>query len=232
MPFTIGSPSLPDYVKRLPRTMQQKWIMIFNQVQLDEGEDVAWIAAINWLQRELDKEKEFTDPEKEKLIKRSRIKFDVDKSSGFIKRGQDGEEYVTLVLNTTDSHYDGRKFSPEMLQKWADQINASPIVGDVDHTFYDKVLDSSISAEGVADLLKNKKGIAKTVKAIYEKGKLWVRAMIDKRYKKVIERSKGVSAEALVTNWSDDNVGLDGDIFGFTFNVDSDPADYGAGVVA
>ena len=69
------------------------------------------------------------------------------------------------------------------------------------------------------------------VQAAYSQGKLWVRAIVDKRYKKIIERAKGVSAEAFCTWDESETVALDGELLGFTFNVNTTPADYQAGVV-
>jgi len=113
---------------------------------------------------------------------------------------------------------------------WANYINKNPkLVGDIDHEFYDKVLQSNLSDEQVRSVLKNKKGIAKMVQAKYEKGKLWVRAIIDKRYKKVIEKAKGVSAEAWF-NGTDGKMITEGELLGFTFNVKTTPADYQARV--
>lgn len=224
MPYrTIDSPNLPEYVKNKPESIRKKWVTIFNAVVDSEGEDAALLAANSWLKRELDTQSSF--------LKRSVIKFDVDTSSGFIKRSDDNEDYVTLVLNTTESHRDGKKFSPGLLQKWADSINNNPIVGDIDHELFDKVLSSVNSDAAVQGILKSKKGIAKTLKAIYENGKLWVRAIIDKRYKKVIENSKGVSVEAFITEKTSNDEILDADLLGFTFNINTTPADYGAGVV-
>jgi len=117
-----------------------------------------------------------------------------------------------------------------MLKAWAKQINENPIVGDIDHLLYDKVLKSNMSDEQIRSVLKGKPGIAKTVKAIFQKGKLWVKAIIDKRYKRIVEKSKGVSAEAFCT-W-EGNKATSGDLLGFTFNLKTSPADSLAGVVA
>ena len=84
----------------------------------------------------------------------------------------------------------------------------------------------------IIETLKNKKGIAKSLKAIFENGRLWVRAVIDKRYKKLIQNSKGVSAEAFITETDDtDKKVLKADLLGFTFNINTKPADFGAVVV-
>jgi hypothetical protein len=212
---------LPSYVESKPEFIKRGWEEVYCS-STKHGEEVALIAANNWLTRQK------VEPE---FIKRSLVHFDIDSSQGFIKRSlEDNEDYITLILNGTEPHKDGVQFSEAMLQKWADYINKNPIIGDVDHSEYDKLLSSALSDDDVKTYLKSKRGIAKSVKAVFEKGKLWVRALIDKRYKKLIEESKGVSVEAIVKK--ENNVAVDGDLLGFTFNILTTPADSLAGVVA
>jgi len=226
MPYTKDSQDLPSYVKKLNADLITGWVSVYNAAHEKYGEKEAILIANAWLKKQL--------PIK-KMIKRSVINFQLDTSRGFIKRSRDGEEYITFVLNSTEPHRDGKMFSESMLKKWARIINETPTMvggGDIDHLMYDKLLDSSISDDAAREVLRSKKGIAKMVKAIYDNGKLFVRAIIDKRYRRLVEQSKGVSAEAFC-EWDDDNkVAIDGDLLGFTFNVNTTPADYGAGVIA
>lgn len=214
--------SLPSYVKKAPEKLQRGWLQVFNTAFEKYGEKRAFVIANAWLKEKLSKKS---------FVKRSAVKFEMVNDKSFIKRSSDGEDYITFVLNSVEQHVDGKSFSEPMLKKWAEYINNNPdIVGDVDHLFYDKVLSSTLSDEQIRRVLKSKRGIAKTVKAVYEKGKLWVKAAIDKRYRKIIEKAKGVSAEALCT-W-DNNIAVDGELLGFTFNVNTNPADSYAGVYA
>lgn len=221
MPYSINDKNLPTYVKTKSEAIRTKWVALFNEAHKKYGEDRAFIIANTWLKKHIGGEKGF--------IKRSVIHFEVVNNS-LIKRSADGEDYVTFVLSSTSPHKDGVVFTEAMLKKWEQMINANPIVGDVDHTLYDSLLSSYLSDDMIRNVLKNKSGIAKTVKAIYDKGKLWVKAYVDKRYKKIIQKSRGVSAEALCS-WAD-NMATDGEILGFTFNVNTNPADYLAGVYA
>lgn len=216
MPYTEDSSKLPSYVKNKPKEVIKKWVALFNDIYEKEGEEAAYIVANSWLKRHLNS--------KAKLVKRSFIPLEQDKSGQtLIKRSADGEEYVSFVLNGLLPHGDNKRFSESMLRKWEQKINEGEIViGDIDHEYYDKVA-AVMTDEQVKDALKQKPGIAKAVKAIYEKGRLWVKALIDKRYRKIIERSKGVSVEALCS-FADD-LAEDGDILGFSFNVNTDPAD-------
>jgi hypothetical protein len=221
MPYSgYNDPKLPSYVKSKSESIRKKWVSLFNQVYKSDGESKAMLMANTWLKKQATK-KEF--------VKRSVIMFE-SVNNGFIKRSSDGEDYMTFVLSSTTPHRDGKVFTEEMLKNWAQTINSNPIVGDIDHGLYDQLLSSYLSDDQIRNVLKSKRGIAKAVKAIYENGKLWIRAIIDKRYKNIIEKSKGVSVEALCS-WKE-NVATDGEILGFSFNVNTTPADYMAGVVA
>ncbi len=220
MPYTTESKNLPSYIKNKPEGVKAKWVALFNRIYEEKGEESALIAANAWLKRHLASDA--------KLVKRSFVELEMDASKGFIKRSDDGEDYISFVLNSTIPHKDGKIFTESMLQKWAEDINKGEVViGDVDHEYYDKAL-ATMTDDQVKFALKGKPGIAKAVKAIYDKGKLWVRAMIDKRYRKLIEKAKGVSVEALCS-WAD-NIAVDGDILGFSFNVNTEPADSMAGI--
>jgi len=222
MPYEINSSNLPSYVKDKPKEVRAKWIHIFNSVYAEHGEEMAFIVANKWLKRFY---------AENKYIKRSIVVLSVDKSQGFIKRSDDGNEYITLLLGDLEPHLDGKVYTEELLKGWADDINkGETVIGDIDHTSYDKILSSLMTDEQVKAYLKRKPGIAKSVKAIFDKGKLWIRAMIDKRYRRIIENSKGVSAEAIV-NTDGQNI-KNGKLLGFTFNVNTTPAVRNAGVVA
>lgn len=186
MPYTVDSTDLPSYVKGRPREIVTRWIEIFNSVYSEHGEELAFIVANKWLKKYYDEHK---------YVKRCVIQFDVDTSQKFISRSDDGEDYVTLVLGSTEPHKDGLVYSESLLKKWENDINTGnlSIGGDIDHELYDKLLDAGLSDERIRKELKSKPSIAKAFKAIYEKGKLFLRAMIDKRYRKIITESRGVS---------------------------------------
>jgi hypothetical protein len=225
MPYTKDS-KLPSYVASLSDELKAKWISIFNAAFDKYGETKAFLIANTWLKKEMQPRKE--------LIKRSVIVFTgVPQRNSLIKRSSDGEDYVTLVLASTQPHLDNTRFSSDLLRKWAEQINSAPkMIGgaDFDHQLYDKYSESDMTDDQVRYALRMKPGIAKAVKAVFKDGQLWVRAMIDKRYKAIINKSRGVSAEAVISKWNGSDA-LDGDLLGFTFNVHTTPADSLARVV-
>lgn len=147
-----------------------------------------------------------------------------------ISRTEDGEDYLTAVLSDTQPYYVPNKhgtfsveqFTQSVLQKFADTINAEQLVGDVDHQFYDHVLKQNYSDSMIKRALKQKPGIAKAVKAVVENGKLFLRLLVDKRYRKVLEKARGLSLEALVSKDANGTV-TDGTLLGFTFAVNQTP---------
>jgi len=209
---------VPTYVKNKSPQVQAKWESIYMASHAKYGRDKAMLLSNTWLKNQI-KPKSF--------LKRSTIKFELAEGKTFLKRDKSGEEYVTLVLANDQPHSDGKFFTEADLKRFEKQINMNSVVGDVDHLLYDKLLNSNMSDDMIINTLKNKPGIAKTMKAIYQKGKLWVRAFIDKRYKKIVEKSMGVSVETVC-----DSTTKEWNILGFSFNINTSPAIAGAGVVA
>ena len=242
----LNDMSVPSYIKSLSVESRRRWIAIYETVFAHTGDDVrALLAANTWLRRMTEKqladeaqvEASLENPQKELIVaratNRSTLKFSVDTSKGFIKRTDSGEEYIVAMLQDVYGDSDGETWSADVLQKFADQINSgSVIIGDIDHEEYDEILDSSVSDTEVKQKLSQKKGIAKGVQAVFENGKLWVKALIDKRYKRLLqEQAKGVSLEAIVTR-DDEGKIADGEILGFTFAVDEAPANKRTAIMA
>ena len=216
---------IPSYISKLPNKQKAKWSAIYGHVKDSYGSEQAMVSANTWLNSQLKPIEVIARSENS----REMISFKID-TTELIKRSEDGEEYVTAVLTTTDTHKDGERFTEDVLKSFADSINKEPLVSDVDHKLYDELLDSTVSTEGIMSMLKAKTGIAKTVKAIYEKGKLFVRLMIDKRYRNQIKNAKGMSVEAIINNRKDGAVS-DASLLGLTFNINSNPAVPNTGIV-
>lgn len=219
--------SLPDYIKRQPTAIRAKWVQIFNTVYEENGEDMAFIVANKWLLRQRGAVAEA------KSLELRRVQFSLDETGEFIKKSEDGEDYVSFVLTDvgTDSH--GDSYSLELLEKWAKDINSGVgLIGDIDHEEYDKILATVKNPEEAKSMFKNKKGIAKGLQAIVDQGRLWVKAMIDKRYKKAIQKA-GVSLEALMAPRDDpDSPYTAGDLLGFSFMLSGQAANPRAVVAA
>lgn len=211
---------VPSYVDKLPSSIKAKWIVLFESISKKEGEKVALIAANEWLKRQVKRTSVEGKTDKAYFIEK--ITFDLSDTQ-LIKQTSDGDDYIDFVLTDLGVNRQGDKYPLDLVQKWISQVNEQTFVGDIDHQEYDDIVSKSSTVEQAAELIKSaKRGIAKTVRAVFDKGKMWVRALIDKRYKKLIEKAKGVSLEAIVTRDADGNI-IDGDLLGFTFAVNQEP---------
>lgn len=221
MPYTLGAEDLPDYVKNKPEDMQKKWIGIFNDIAAEEGEEMAFIVANSWLKRELDKYKQYVARAENAMV---RIPFELQTDKDYIVRSEGGSEFVSFKLADIMKDSLGVQLNEDTLKEWADRINNGEVViGDVDHQTWNYYAQQAIPDDEFDTNIRYKPGIAKAVKAIVDKGRLWVKAMIDKKYKSVIEKAKGVSMEAVAKRNPETNELLGADLLGFTFAVGSDP---------
>ena len=220
MPYDASSEDLPSYVKKAPQSIRVKWIAIFNKVYEDEGEEMAFVVANQWLKRQIKTTKVEGKTENAYFIERIQLQLS---DNQLVKKADDGSEYIDFVLTDTGADSKGDRYPVGLIQKWIEQVNSDVFIGDIDHKEYDDIVSQATTVEQAAELIKSaKKGIAKTAKAVFDKGKMWVRAIIDKRYKKLIEKANGVSLEAIVTRDASGNI-IDGDLLGFTFAVNQKP---------
>jgi hypothetical protein len=280
--LSISDDSLPSYVKKLPRHVINKWVNLFNEVLVKDGEEIAFMVANQWLKDNITNDDLFSyegdgkvsygfnaelidtedvsedvitvdmvestvGPESDvmkkalellilKVDKLEKIITPKESSSedivlSFVKDGglvkqADGNSYVDFIL--TDDGYDrkGLRIQPHVMNKWAEMINKGSLVikGDINHGDWDMFMDKGVSKEKFIPLLKKfKKGFAKSIKAIVDNGKMWVRAMVAPGYEDIISKATGVSLEARLDIDDATNEAYDGDLGGFTFTVGIDP---------
>lgn len=204
----------PSYVTNKPEHIQKQWEDIYNRYSV-ESPAVGLGVANKWLSNQ-----------REELVVRD-LSFKVDNEQ-IIQRSIGGVEYVDFLLADTIHDNYGTKYSESFLQRLADYINEHPediAEGDFNHDTLNQLQAQGYSKEGIKSKLKSlKQGVAKAVKAIYEKGKLYLRTVVDPRYKDKVLRSKGVSIEGSFVRSGDTFV--DGKILGFSF-IDSDKKDLG-----
>lgn len=220
---------LPKSIKGLPEIAQHEFLRLFNKAlgKHDEGESlmIAWnvirpkftIANGVWVARSED------------FAVEELYEFKLDFSNEqLIQRSEDGDYLeLDLPLASLQEHADGNSNDISLLQKFADQINADGIIGDFDHELFHQ-LAKKYSTEQVFALMKGKKGIAKSVSAYLKDNTLRLKMVYDKRYENMLGRVKGLSLEAYMKKDPTSNKFIDGKILGFTFNVNSNPADRGA----
>ena len=136
-----------------------------------------------------------------------------------ITNSEDGSIMVDAVLaDTTPRKSDGKKFTLESLQAIADQINLSgSTLPDTEHMIANSVLKKTVGdIKDAYDRIKSQKGLFTSIKAAVRDGKLWIRAWLDKRYQKIVNKYKFLSIEA--TAKEDGNGFLvEPNYLGFTF---------------
>lgn len=205
--------NVPKYVQKLDNPTQLKWKAMYTAASAGNNEGVALYAANSWLKRNSIVQE----------TTRERVHFELEAGKELVKASDDGEQYLSFVLADDLPTTSGNTYNSSILENWASQINDGKVLfGDIDHKLFDKIVESGLSDETVESVLKNKTGIAKSLKAIVEDGKLWIRTIIDKRYKKVLERAKGVSLEAAIERNQMGEI-IDADLLSFTFNVNTQP---------
>lgn len=117
-----------------------------------------------------------------------------------IVMNSDTEELVMdAILADNTPNTDGKFFTEEELQDMALQINTwGSTLPDVDHEKLMSLLKKyGNNTELIKQELKQEKGIFKSIKAVVDKGKLWIQSVLDKRYKNHTDKFKSLSIEAL-----------------------------------
>ena len=222
MVFTLESDNLPSYVKKQPLAIAKKWIDIFNRYFEEDDKVMAWTMANSWLARVIKFNQEnLPTPEPEQAeMEIINVTFESPEEE-LVVRSIGGEEYLDFILADLKSDEYGTSYTKEFLAELAEQINSGDINGDFNHELQYKLKEMGIGMETIKERMKNKNGIAKVFKAIVEKGKLFIRTTFDKRYKKRILNSKGVSIEGAFVRNRATNKFEGGTIFGFSFIDDS-----------
>jgi len=228
MPYESNSPDLPSYVKKLSPELRAKWVLVYNEAYKEAGVEAALIAANSWLKRKLTESKRVAKDDKHVEI----IKFEIDETKEFISRSEDGEEYISFKLADVRPDKAGYTTDEAVLKKWAEKINSGEVLlGDLDHEEWNRWVSADIPEQELRQKVNGKKTIAKAIKAVVEKGRLWIKAIIDKRYRALLKKVKGASLEAAVVTDETNRI-HDGDLFGFSFIVDGEPGVHGTEVYA
>jgi len=194
---------IPDYVENKPDSVREEWKNIYDRYS-EDGESVGLGVANKWL-------------ESFKPLAVDNFVF-VTEGDGITARSIGGTEYVDFLL--TDNKHDGygTKYSNEFLERLAEYINDNPqklAEADFNHETLNKLMSSGYGKEGIRNSLKGlKKGVARAVKAIYEKGKLYIRTIVNPRYRNRILSAKGVSIEGSFVREGD--TFIDGTMLGFS----------------
>lgn len=190
---------LPSSIKKLPMVAQKLFLSTFNDSVKRQSDEVAFKVAWTIVKKQF------------KLVEGKWIArgmssdnytFVIEtKEDVFVQRADDGEFFIEGVLSDVLPDELGTSFTPEALQSFADQINSGQIFGGITHQEWNelKVKYSHLPDDQfIARARSDRKGILKIIKAVYEKGKLWIKAIVDKRYANHIKKFKKMSIEAII----------------------------------
>jgi hypothetical protein len=118
----------------------------------------------------------------------------------------DGDDLVFEgVLTDTMPNKHGKRFSKKALADFAEQINEYGIMGDISTNDVHAEWNDLITKYGdlsPKEFMKKarteRKGIVKVVKAVFDGARLWVKGVIDKRYKRFVSGVNKMSIEARI----------------------------------
>jgi cation transport regulator ChaB len=117
-----------------------------------------------------------------------------------IKNHDNGDVELNAVLATTEPRKtDGASFTEEALVEMARQINEEgSTFPDVDHETLSRLQAKyQFDPEGLVAAVKREKGVFRSIKAAVKNGKLWIQALLDRRYHNYKDRFTHLSVEAL-----------------------------------
>ena len=199
MPYKTNE-ELPSALKKLPQKAQTMYRKAFNQMYAKHKDDskastIAWSVV----------KKHFKQVDGKWVAKgmsAETFTFSIDtKEDVFVQKADDGNFYIEGTLSDIFPDSDGWSFTEEALMDFANQINELPIFGGITHQEWQdlKMKYSHLPEnEFIEKARTERKGILKSVKAIYDKGKLLIKAIVDKRYANHVKKFNKISLEAYV----------------------------------
>ena len=213
---------LPESIKKLPISAQEIFKNVFNKVYKNNGDElsfkIAWAAV----------KKKFKKVDNKWVAKSNNytlFKVELENNSElFVNKSDDGEYYLEGVLSDVGLDVHNTRFTEEALKDYAEQINKHGIGGFITHKDWKQFcMNNSHLPEEVfiAKARNERKGILKAIKAVYEKGRLWIKALIDKRYLNRVKKFTKMSIEALVPKrYQQSNTYKGGYVLGFALDDD------------
>lgn len=134
------------------------------------------------------------------------------------------------VLASTDTFqqdaFTVRKYSEDALKDMAEQINKfGSSHPDIDHETMNTLVNQyGRNYELIMNALPKKKGIIKSIQAVYENGKLWIKGVLNPTFRKIMKNVRGISIEALSEDIDLQSSTINkAKYLGFTFAVNKNP---------
>jgi hypothetical protein len=106
---------------------------------------------------------------------------------------------MEAILATTDKNTDNKFFTEDELSDISAQINTlGSTLPDVDHEKLQELVKKyGNNYEAIKTEIAKEKGVFKTIRSALKDGKLWIQAVLDKRYKNLVQKFGSLSIEAL-----------------------------------
>lgn len=119
-----------------------------------------------------------------------------------VMNGDTEEVMVEAVMADTNKNSEGQYFTDKELQEIANQINTEgSTLPDEGHSVLQGLMkEFGSNYEAIKVKIKEEKGVFNTIKAVVKDGKLWFQAFLDKNYKDLVNKYKGISIEVLGDN--------------------------------
>jgi cation transport regulator ChaB len=150
--------------------------------------------------------------------------FSAKPAEEFITRSENGVDYHNYILTDIWADSAGTAPTEDLIKKWASWINETQPEVDTDHELFERARRTyGDDVNKVSKIMQAKKGIARAMSAVVDKGRLIVSLAFDKRYKNYVDKIKGLSIEAAATRDKLTNKFVSGDLLGFTFAVNANP---------
>lgn len=220
---------MPKSVQKLPVAAQKVYAETFNHLYKGKGSKAkAHLIAFEVIKKRLKHSKGKYVALTEGI---EYYTFDLQSTESKLVINATGDEVVFEgILATTDVFQQSantvRKFSEQALQDLAEQINKfGSTHPDIDHETMDSLVKQyGDNYEMIMNAMPKSKGLIKSIKAVYENGKLWIKGILDSRYKKTMKNIRGMSIEALSESVDTSSSVINkAKYLGFTFAVNKNP---------
>ena len=121
------------------------------------------------------------------------------KEPKIVMNGDTEEVLIEAIMADTTPNSEGQYFTETELSIIANQINSEgSTLPDEGHSVLKSLVKRfGSNYEAIKAKIKEEKGIFNTIKAVVKDGKLWFQAFLDKKYKDIVSKYKGISIEVL-----------------------------------
>lgn len=192
--------NIPESVKKvLPSAGQQMFAEAYADASTRHDDATSFKIAWGVTKKHFRKEGEMFVANNMDFVPEEVYSFRIDPTEEIlITNDENGDVVVDGVLATTEKRRsDGRWYGIEELQEIADQINTQGMTfPDTEHLVLNEAAKKHMSIDEVMNAVREQKGIFTKIKAAVKDGKLWIRAWLDKRYQKIVQKYKYLSIEA------------------------------------